>query len=215
MADLVLFDVGGTLMEYEGMPLNWCDYYYRGFRNIADGLKFNISESDINEAVEIMKRYNPRIVPREYEISPKEIFRNFLKGWERNIDLAEAANAFFMGLKLQPKIYEDSIAVMNKLKSRGIIVGLLTDLPTAMPDNIFLKDIKPIVDIADIYISSQSCGYRKPNPKGILYAGEQYNVPVKDILFVGDEEKDRITAQNAGCSFKMINRKYQSLEQII
>ena len=27
---IVVFDLGGTLMEYEGMPLNWNDYYYQG-----------------------------------------------------------------------------------------------------------------------------------------------------------------------------------------
>ena len=25
----IVFDLGGTLMEYEGMPLDWSDYYYQ------------------------------------------------------------------------------------------------------------------------------------------------------------------------------------------
>jgi putative hydrolase of the HAD superfamily len=32
----IVFDLGGTLMEYEGMPLDWSDYYYRGFKKINE-----------------------------------------------------------------------------------------------------------------------------------------------------------------------------------
>lgn len=28
---VIVFDLGGTLMEYEGMPLNWSNYYEQGF----------------------------------------------------------------------------------------------------------------------------------------------------------------------------------------
>lgn len=28
---IIVFDLGGTLMEYRGMPLNWSDYYEKGF----------------------------------------------------------------------------------------------------------------------------------------------------------------------------------------
>lgn len=27
----IVFDIGGTLMEYKGMPLSWLDYYKTAF----------------------------------------------------------------------------------------------------------------------------------------------------------------------------------------
>ena len=32
----IVFDLGGTLMEYEGMPLDWSDYYCQGFKKINE-----------------------------------------------------------------------------------------------------------------------------------------------------------------------------------
>ena len=37
-------------------------------------------------------------------------------------------------------------------------VACLTDLPNGMPDNMFLNAIKDMVDLFDLYVSSQSCG---------------------------------------------------------
>lgn len=37
----IVFDMGGTLMEYEGMPMNWSGFYRSGFEKVAElnGLK--------------------------------------------------------------------------------------------------------------------------------------------------------------------------------
>ena len=43
--------------------------------------------------------------------------------------------------------------------------------------------------------------YRKPNPYGLHYIAKYYKVRVNDLLFTGDEEKDRITAERANCQF--------------
>ena len=31
---VVVFDLGGTLMQYVGMPYSWEDFYYKGFEKI-------------------------------------------------------------------------------------------------------------------------------------------------------------------------------------
>lgn len=32
MMRVIVFDLGGTLMEYEGMPHSWVDYYEQGIQ---------------------------------------------------------------------------------------------------------------------------------------------------------------------------------------
>ena len=56
----------------------------------------------------------------------------------------------------------------------------------------------------DLYVSSQSCGYRKPNKYALENIANFFDVDVKDLLFIGDEEKDKLAAENTGCKFKFI-----------
>ena len=42
----IVFDLGGTLMEFEGMPLNWSDYYYQGFNKINEHFGLELSDAD-------------------------------------------------------------------------------------------------------------------------------------------------------------------------
>ncbi|MBD5526284.1 MAG: HAD hydrolase-like protein [Lachnospiraceae bacterium] len=46
---------------------------------------------------------------------------------------------------------------------------------------------------------------RKPNKGGICYIADVFDIREAEILFVGDEEKDFLTARNAGCDFIYIS----------
>ena len=67
----VVFDIGGTLMEYKGMPYSWIDYYETGFKSVNKKHQCNISEFEIDRSVEILKSYNPRLNYREREYTPQ------------------------------------------------------------------------------------------------------------------------------------------------
>lgn len=205
MVKVVVFDLGGTLMEYTGMPLNWSDYYYKGFENVINHLKLNIENIDLQKSVDILKSYNPRICGRDYEITPEELFRKAIVHWNRDVDVNEIIELFFDGLCLKAKIYGYSLNLINECKKHGCKVACLTDLPNGMPDDLFKKEIKVLIDMFDLYVSSQSCGYRKPNKNGILYIANELNVVTSEILFIGDEEKDYLTAQNSKCKFEYIS----------
>ena len=43
MSKSIVFDLGGTLMEYAGMPLNWSEYYICGFEKLNEIMKLNLS----------------------------------------------------------------------------------------------------------------------------------------------------------------------------
>ena len=49
-------------------------------------------------------------------------------------------------------------------------------------------------------------GFRKPNTKGLLFLSEKMNIPLSQMVMVGDEEKDIICANNAGVYSVLINR---------
>ena len=55
--------------------------------------------------------------------------------------------------------------MLQKLKEKGYTMAALTDLPSAMPDEIFRRDISELLGYFDYYVSSTVAGYRKPNCK--------------------------------------------------
>ena len=57
---IITFDLGGTLMEYAGMPASWTDYYKQGFEAINSYYNCKVSEDYIKQSVEILKSFNPR-----------------------------------------------------------------------------------------------------------------------------------------------------------
>ncbi len=203
---IVVFDLGGTLMEYVNMPLSWVDYYHEGLDAIVQKYNCSVTERQIEEAFQRLKTFNPRITYREIEYSAQYIFTQALEGWNLQVHVKDCIDVFWKGMQLTPVVFTDSVFVLNALKKRGYAISALTDLPSAYPDSLFQKDIAGLLPYFDYYVSSAICGFRKPNCTGLKKIAKHFNTPVSELVFVGDEEKDRETAQNAGCKFIRINR---------
>jgi len=204
--EVIVFDLGGTLMEFKDMPHSWINYYYSAFLSMKNSLGLSISDNDIKKSCKILKEYNPRVSKRELEYSPIQIFTDVTSHWNAEIDIGTIIFEFFKGLDLSPVIFDDTIQCLQILRKSNYKLAVLTDLPTAMPDEMMKNNIKSIINEIDLYVSSLSCGYRKPNPYGLKYIAEYYNITTDNLLFVGDEEKDIKTAQNANCKSVLIAR---------
>lgn len=193
-------------MEYEGMPNSWVDYYEQGFEKINEKYDCKKPASDILKSVDILKAFNPRVHYREREYSPEFIFSKVLEHWNIDVAIKECVYTFYEGLQLKAKIYSDTVPVLEELRNRKYGIAILTDLPTAMPDELFKRDIAELLEYFDLYVSSSTCGFRKPNYTGLQQIAEYFNVSIKELVFIGDEEKDRKTAKNAGCKFVYVDR---------
>lgn len=204
--ELIVFDLGSTLFEYENMPLSWVDYYESAFKFVNKRLNCNASFEQIDRAVAVMKMFNPRINPREIDFEPEFIFEKAFEGWGID-DLNMAIELFFDSFNLKTRIYDDSISSLKALKKSGCTIAALTDVPSGMPDEYFKKYIPQLLLHFDDYISSCSSGYRKPNPYGIDFLRAKYGLANDEILFIGDEDKDLETAKQANCYFIRMDRK--------
>ena len=85
---VVVFDLGGTLMQYIGMPYSWVDFYYQGFNAIAEKYCSDFPPDKIQASVDILKRFNPRVNYRENEYSAGYIFSTALETWNLNVSIA-------------------------------------------------------------------------------------------------------------------------------
>lgn len=201
----VVFDLGGTLMEYEGMPLDWSEFYYRGFLESAKKNHIKIYDDKIKSSAEIMRSYNPRLTGREVEISSDEIFCDAVSDWNYGGDITDIIKGFWDGLELSSRVFEYTDELIVFCRQNNAKIACLTDLPNGMPDRIFKPAIRDVESKLDLYMSSEICGYRKPNKAGIQKIAEYFQIRVDEILLVGDEEKDLKTSENAGCDFMFIN----------
>ena len=211
---VVVFDLGGTLMHYVDMPNSWAEYYKQGFERINEVYNCNVDKACIELSVQKLKQFNPRIKYREIEYTPEYIFEKVLNHWDVSLKINECITTFYDGLNLKAEIYPDAIEILQKLNSDGYIISGFSDLPVAMPEDYFRKDIKPLIALFDSFESSVSCGYRKPNERGLEIIAQRYNVPINELLFIGDEEKDMKTAERAGCEFVRISRKTNKINCI-
>lgn len=81
-----------------------------------------------------------------------------------------------------------------------------------MPDDMHKKYFKELLPYFDRYVSSISCGYRKPNSKGLRDIAKAYKVYADEMIFVGDEEKDMETAKRFGCKSILVDRKHTGVD---
>ncbi|MGN0515727.1 HAD family hydrolase, partial [Eubacterium sp.] len=176
-----------------------------GFESVNSKFNLSLSNEEIEKSVEIIKSYNPRVNYREKEIEPCDIFKDAISHWNIEIEINRVIESFFEGIRLDAVIYDYAFDLIDSYKQDGYFVACLTDLPSGMPDYIFKKPLQMLIDKLDLYVSSQSCGYRKPNKFGLQYIADYFDVDVKSLLFIGDEKKDKLAAQNADCEFKCIN----------
>ena len=200
MEKVIVFDLGGTLMEFEGMPLSWLPYYPQGFAAVDQALSLGLSQEEIDGSVQILKEYNPRYTPREEEISPEKIFGDAIQHWKKAVSVEQVISAFFSGLCLVPRIYEDTLPGLSQLRGKGYNLACLTNLPSGMPDTVFREGLDGLTEQLDYYLSSGLCGFRKPNEAGMRQIAQRFQVPMEDLLFVGDEplDEERPNGQDAG-----------------
>ena len=206
---VIVFDIGGTLMEYKGMPLSWLDHYKGAFRYVSDELSLGLSEKDIDKSYEVMKRYNPRIVPREKDVAPEVIFADASAHWHTpsGFSLSEVIGRFYESMHLTSYIYPETIGFLEWLRENGYIITTMTDIAIGMPDELHQSYFAELMPYFDMYVSSLSCGYRKPNPKGLSDIAARYAVSADDMIMIGDEQKDILTAKRFGCRSVLIDRQ--------
>ena len=66
---VVVFDLGGTLMQYAGMPHSWENFYYKKIEKIIRKYKYHISQEVVEKSFQMLKEFNLRINYREVEYS--------------------------------------------------------------------------------------------------------------------------------------------------
>lgn len=198
--------LGETLVRYN-KPLNWSKLYRPALRKMADDCNIKFSENDYENAIQVLKKYNTRINPREQEVSSDTIFNEIIEVTNHDISkIEEFKDSFYSFFRNDAVIFPEVEVTLKELNAKRIVVGTLTDVAYGMDNKYALEDIALIIKYIQYPYTSNDIGYRKPNAKGLQLIANQLEVDTKNIMFVGDEMKDIQCAVNAGAVSVLINR---------
>lgn len=206
MFKAVVFDIGRTLVGYN-KPLNWSVLYRPALEHIVVECGYHFEESDYQNAIKVLTKYNTRINPREYEVSSTQIFSEIVNAINVSIcDLEKVKRLFYSYFRRDVIVYPEVVNTLALIRKKGIIIGTLSDVTYGMDNEYVLDDIVTLLSYIDFPYTSNDVGYRKPSIKGLKILAEKMNVDIAEIVFVGDEEKDMVCANRAGAYSVLINR---------
>ncbi len=121
-------------------------------------------------------------------------------------DIEQVKYCFYLYFKQDASVFPEVEETLKKLSDKGILLGTLSDVAYGM-DNVYaLEDIDAVIKYIDYPFTSNDVGYRKPCAKGLKLLSEKMRIDIKEMAFVGDEEKDIVCAANAGVYSILINR---------
>lgn len=197
------FDLGETLCEYAGVPLNWEQEYPAAFAAVAAACGRPLTADGLESGNRVLARYNTRLTPRDddCEYRAEEIFSEILASWGCGAHLLEPSiGAFFLHFRQKLQPFPDSARVLKELAELGVPTGVLTDVPYGMPRSMVASDLaKAQLAFPDArLLTSTMVGYRKPNPAGFRELARTLAVSPQELIYVGNERKDILGSNAAG-----------------
>ncbi|MBO6896392.1 MAG: phosphoglycolate phosphatase [Shimia sp.] len=108
--------------------------------------------------------------------------------------------------------YDGVLEVLDALLAKGVRMGVCTNKPKG-PAMHVLEGLD-LSKYFDVVVGGDTFDKRKPDPLPLLETiGE---VPIQEVLYVGDSEVDAETAQRAGVTFSLFTEGYRknSVEEI-
>src|SRR5262249_46396111 len=105
--------------------------------------------------------------------------------------------------------YPDSNPALNRLRERGLKIGILTDVPYGMPRVFVERDLERagISQWVDALCTSVEIGVRKPEAAGYLALARVFGVQPREMVYVGNEPKDVIGANRADLHSVFLDRE--------
>lgn len=104
---------------------------------------------------------------------------------------------------LQSKLFRDAGAFLDFLEDKKIPRGLLTRNSKNITDKTMRK-----LGLRFDCILTRDCIKAKPDPAGLHHCAEKFQIPVENILYIGDHEFDLDTAINAEAIAGLILHDY-------
>ena len=206
MKKAVLFDLGNTLVRYYER-WEFPSLLERGIAQAArhleeDGL-LRVGSDAIRErvAAENHEAADCRVRPMEERLS--RIFGiDLLRALDLCSDFMEPI--FQLGV-----VYEDSLPILQALRTRGVKTGVVSNTPWGCPAELWRKELhrRGLLTSLDVAVFCRDVGWRKPDRRIFDRALQEVGVPAVECLYVGGNPNwDRVGPVRAGIPSVLVER---------
>lgn len=109
------------------------------------------------------------------------------------------------------KPFPGILEVLSYCKSKGVIVGVLTNKVEDIASSLCEAHFK---DFFQFICGDKPGRIRKPDPATLLSLIDQYHLSKEEVLMIGDSEVDFQTAENAGVDSLILTYGFRSKEEL-
>lgn len=100
-------------------------------------------------------------------------------------------------LLLQSKPYPGVVEGLQALKAAGFRLGCITNKVARYTEPLLAG--LGLAQYFEIVLSGDSLPEKKPHPMPLLHSAKFFNVPIQQLLLIGDSLNDAVAARAAGC----------------
>jgi putative hydrolase of the HAD superfamily len=197
----VLFDMGGTLVHVESAPEIFCRI-----------LRVHRAEYSINEVSEAWEKAKKQLSVEKMAEFGTRFWVEFNLLLLENLGIKEDALPLAEAIDKEWwdhanfSLYPEALFVLEKLKERGLKVGIVTNSLQADVEKVLAK--LGLVGFFDVEVSVDAAGKAKPAKEIFTYAVKKLGLNPKDVLFIGDDLRiDYEGAEKAGLRALVIDRE--------
>jgi putative hydrolase of the HAD superfamily len=216
LMEALIFDFGDTLVEYEGVPLSWVDHYPEALGRLASFLGTTPDSNQFESACAILRSYNTRLNPRDWEIGFSQILSEICGCFlvPATEDCEGAARVFFSLFRQRLRSFPDARNTLAVIRGRGLKIGVFTDVPYGMPRALVLEDVDDagLGGLFDLLVTSVDVGFRKPAPITLAYVADRIGTNRTGLAYIGNERKDIGAAKQFGCTAILLDRSLRRPE---
>ena len=120
-----------------------------------------------------------------------------------------ALDAFYSVTRENWQVDPHSLTTLHALHEQGFQVGMVSNAANEK-DVLTLLDNFQLTDSLEFVITSFGCGYRKPHPAIFTKVSEYWNIPLNQVIMVGDRtDTDILGARSIGMRTAWLNRYKQ------
>ena len=189
----VLFDLGGTLVQYYGRS-QIPQILEQAISEVQDYLRRRDLLRVCPEAIwEVVEEENHEA--SDYRVRPLErrlahIFR--LGGSGQDAELFEATcRCFLRPVFSRARRYDDASPVLQRLRSAGYRLAIVSNTAWGSPARLWREEIARhgLDELVDEAVFCTDVGWRKPAPQIFTYTLGKLDAQPNDCIFVGDDPR--------------------------
>lgn len=202
MIKVILFDLGETLVS--GSSLN---HIVKTYQTILKTLGVHRSAEKIGAAYKMTEKDTRKLLNsgKDFWTSYHQIFLRRLKVRKNVLGIAEVLNREWWNY-VPITLYPDAIPTLNKLNSKGLKLGVISNGLVSDIDHILAKmDLEKLFEIR---VGMDTFKHMKPDKEVFLMTLQKLNVLPDEVIFVGDSlENDYESTSELGIKSILIDRK--------